>query len=72
MLLIIYLAPLGLLILIAILNKEIEILSKKSIKFIIVETLMGGMGVAIVLTNDTIRTYALLAIQIICALIIVV
>ena len=33
---------------------------------------MGGMGVAVVLTNDMIRTYVLLIIQVLCALIIAV
>lgn len=69
MLLIIYLVPLGLLILIAILNKDIEILSRNSIQFLIIEVIMGGMGVAVVLTNDMIRTYVLLIIQVICGLI---
>ncbi len=72
MLMIIYVAPLGLLILIAILNKDIKILDKHNIRFFIVEVVMGGMGAGIVLTNDMLRTYVLLIIQSLCAMLVAV
>ncbi len=72
LLLIIYLAPLGLLVLITILNRDITILSRSSIQFFIIEAVMGGMGVAVVLANDKIRSFILMGIQTICLIVIVV
>ncbi len=72
LLLIIYLAPLGLLVLIAILNRDITILSRSSIQFFIIEAVMGGMGVAVVLANDKIRSFVLMGIQTICLIVMVV
>jgi hypothetical protein len=72
LLLIIYLAPLGLLVLITILNRDIAILSRSSIQFFIIEAVMGGMGVAVVLANDKIRSFVLMGIQTLCLIVMVV
>lgn len=60
MLLIIYLAPLGLLILIMVLNKEIKIVDNNNIKFCIIEIFMSAINVTITLVNDSVKTYVLL------------
>ena len=60
----VYLCPLGLLALIALLNKEVKIVEKSNIKFFIVEVVMAGIAVAIILTNSLIQTYVLLIVQV--------
>lgn len=70
MLLIIFLAPLGLLVLIMVLNKEMRIIDKNNIKFCIVEIVMAGINVAITLVDDSIKTYVLLVLLALCAAVI--
>ncbi len=72
MLLIVYLAPLGMLALISILNKEMRILEKSTIRFFIVEIVMSGLCVAVVEVNDSIRTYVLVIVLSLCLVMIVV
>lgn len=69
---IIYLAPLGLLVLIAILNKDMKILDRNTIKFCVIELIMAGLSVAVIITNDLIRTYILLIVLGLSAIIILV
>jgi hypothetical protein len=60
MLLLIYCIPLGLLMLISIVNKDIKILEKNSIKFYIVEILMTILSILVILLSDPIKTYIIL------------
>lgn len=70
MLLIIYLAPLGLLVLIMVLNKEMRIIDSNNIKFCITEIIMTVINVIITLVDDSIKTYVLLIILALCAAVI--
>lgn len=70
MLLIIYLAPLGLLVLIMVLNKEMRIIDSSNIKFCITEIIMTVINVIITLVDDSIKTYVLLIILALCAAVI--
>lgn len=67
MLLIVYLAPLGLLGLIVVLNKEVRILDANNIKFVVVEVVMAAINITITLIESSIRTYILLLALILCA-----
>lgn len=70
MLLIIYLAPLGLLVLIMVLNKEMRIIDSNNIKFCITEIIMTVINVIITLVDDSIKTYVLLIVLALCAAVI--
>ena len=60
MLIIIYCVPIGLLGLIAVLNKELRILHRDTIKFILLELLMTALSIAIILLDHQFQTYILL------------
>lgn len=67
MLVIIFLAPFGLLGLIVVLNKEVRVLDVNNIKFCVVEVVMSSINVTITLVEYSIRTYILLLTLILCA-----
>jgi hypothetical protein len=57
---VVYLSPLGLLILIMLLNKGYEICSKTKVIFYVIEIAMAGLTVGFVMVDDPYRSYILL------------
>lgn len=61
MLLLIYCIPLGLLIIISIVNKDIKILDANSIKFYIIEIIMIALSICVILLSDPMKTFVIFA-----------
>lgn len=61
-LVVIYCAPLALLFLIMLLNRNMKVFTKSNVKFFVVEAIMIGVTVGFILLNDEIKTYLMLAI----------
>lgn len=61
-LVVVYCAPLALLLLILLLNRNMKILTKPNIKFFLVEIVMIGLTIAFIFLNDQFKTYLLIAI----------
>lgn len=72
MYMIIYLSPLGLLLLIMLLNKGYEICSKGKVIFYVIEIVMAGLTVGFVMLSDPIRSYLLLGTIILCLIVMVI
>ena len=56
----VYLVPLGLLILIILLNRNYEVCTKPKVFFYSIEILLVGLTIGFILASDTLRNYILL------------
>lgn len=71
-LVIVYCAPLALLLLILLLNRNMKIITRPNIKFFITELMMIGLIIAFIFLNDQIKTYLLIGIVFLNAIVVTV